>query len=170
MRISALELLGPQHRAALFDCGSPALDDWLRRHALQAQRADSTRVYVVHDELQIVGFYALSAGSVRPEEAPARIRKGLGRHDLPLVVLTRLAVDLRVRGAGLGAALLKDGLMRVAAAVDIVGARALHAHAKDENARSFYRHFGFEPSPIDEHSMFLLLKDLRASIRAKRHR
>lgn len=170
MRISGLELLGPQHRAASFDCGSPSLDDWLLRHALQAQRADSTRVYVVHDELQIVGFYALSAGSVRPEEAPARIRKGLGRHDLPLVVLTRLAVDLRVRGAGLGAALLKDALIRVTAAVDIVGARALHAHAKDENARSFYRHFGFEPSPIDEHSMFLLLKDLRASIGSKRRR
>jgi GNAT superfamily N-acetyltransferase len=166
--ISELELLGPQHRAALFDCGSRALDDWLKHHALQAQRADSTRIYVVHDDLQIVGFYALSAGSVRPAEAPTRVRKGLGRHDLPLVVLTRLAVHLRVHGTGLGAALLKDALVRVSAAVDIVGARALHAHAKDENARSFYRHFGFEPSPIDEHSMFLLMKDLRASIGTKR--
>lgn len=165
---SELELLGPQHRATAFDCGSQALDEWLRHHALQAQRADSTRVYVLHRDLQVVGFYALSAGSVVPTQAPARLRKGLGRHDLPLVVLTRLAIDSSVRGTGLGAALLKDALTRVNAAVDIVGARALHAHAKDESARSFYRHFGFEPSPIDEHSMFLLMKDLRASIGTKR--
>lgn len=168
MSASELELLGPQHRAAVFDSGSQALDEWLRQHALQAQRADSTRVYVTHDNLRIVGFYALSAGSVRPSEAPTRVRKGLGRHDLPLVVLTRLAVDASVRGTGIGAALLKDALVRVNAAVDIVGARALHAYAKDENARSFYRHFGFEPSPIDEHSMFLLLKDLRAAIGSRR--
>jgi GNAT superfamily N-acetyltransferase len=170
MTISDPEFLGPQHDATAFDSGSQALDEWLRHHALQAQRADSTRVYVVHDDSQIVGFYALSAGSVRPNDAPGRIRKGLGRHDLPLVVLTRLAVDLRARGTGLGSALLKDAFLRVNAAVDIVGARALQAHAKDENARSFYRYFGFEPSPIDEHSMFLLMKDLRTSIGAKRRR
>lgn len=170
MIISGPELLGPQHRVVGFDCGVLALDDWLRHHALQAQRSDSTRVYVVHEELQVVGFYALSAGSVRPEQAPARVRKGLGRHDLPLVVLTRLAVDQKARGAGLGAALLKDVLLRVDAAVDIVGARALHAYAKDEQAKGFYRHFGFDSSPLDEHSMFLLMKDLRSSLGAKRRR
>jgi GNAT superfamily N-acetyltransferase len=168
MSIAGPELLGAQHQTAGFESGSPALDDWLEHHALQAQRSDSTRVYVIHEEAKIVGFYAPSAGSVRPAEAPARLKKGLGRHDLPLVVLTRLAVHSRVRGAGLGAALLKDALVRVVAAVDIVGARALHAHAKDEQARSFYRHFGFESSPIDDHSMFLLMKDLRRSIGAKR--
>jgi GNAT superfamily N-acetyltransferase len=168
MSISDPELLGLQHQTARFECGSPALDDWLKHHALQAQRSDSTRVYVIHEKSQIVGFYALSAGSVRPEIAPTWVRKGLGRHDLPLVVLTRLAVHSSARGQGLGAALLEDALVRVNAAVDIVGARALHAHAKDESARSFYRHFCFESSPLDDNSLFLLMKDLRANIGAKR--
>lgn len=164
------EPLDARHDVRGFDSGSESLDDWLRHHALQAQRSDSTRVFVVHAAAKILGFHALSAGSVQPEHAPERLRKGQGRYDLPLVVLTRLGVDRRMQGRGLGAVLLRDALLRVEAAVDIVGARAVHAHAKDERAKSFYQHFGFEPSPLDEHSMFLLMKDLRANLGRKRRR
>jgi GNAT superfamily N-acetyltransferase len=80
------------------------------------------------------------------------------------VVLTRLGVDRRFHGRGLGAALLGDALVRVDAAADVVGVRALHAHAKHAKARGFYEHFGFEASPVDDNGMFLLLKDLRASV------
>jgi GNAT superfamily N-acetyltransferase len=182
-----IELLTARHDPSGFESGVVALDDWLIQFALPAQRSNSTRVYVLASErpsiatgidrpyrrdsssqdADIVGFYALSAGSVRPDHAPTRVRRGQGRHDLPLVILTRLGVDRRSHGQGLGAALLEDVLTRVDAAVDIIGARAVHAHAKDERARSFYEHFGFEPSPLDRHSMFLLIKDLRASRRQR---
>lgn len=167
MTVSGPEPLNSGHDAAGFDSGAIALDEWSLDYALQAQRSGSTKVYVVHDAGAVLGFYALSAGSVRPERAPSRVRNGQGRYDLPLVVLTRLGIDRRMQGRGLGAALLKDALVRVNAAADIVGIRALHAYANDEGAKGFYQHFGFEPSPIDEHSMFLLMKDLRASINCK---
>jgi GNAT superfamily N-acetyltransferase len=158
------EPLSDAHDPSKFDSGAEALDDWLRNYALGAQRSYAARVYVIHERGEILGFYALSAGSVRPEQAPERVKKGQGRYDLPLVVLTRLGVDRRLQGKGVGAALLKDALLRVDAAADIVGVRAVHAHAKHVDARGFYAHFGFEPSPIDEFAMYLLMKDLRANI------
>jgi GNAT superfamily N-acetyltransferase len=153
-----------RHDRSTFDSGIPEFDDWLKNFAWQAHRSESSKVYVIHDDMRVVGFYALSAGSVRPNRAPARVAKGQGSYDLPIVVLTRLGVDQSVRGKGYGAALLKDVLVRVADAADIVGVRALHAHAKDVQARQFYEHFGFEASPVDSHGMFLLLKDVRAAL------
>jgi len=112
----------------------------------------------------VAGYYSISAGSVRVEEAPARMSKGLARHPIPVILPARLAVDKDERGAGLGKALLKDALMRIAQAADIVGARAVLVHAIDEPAKKFYQHFGFEPSPIHELQLMLLMKDLRKSM------
>jgi GNAT superfamily N-acetyltransferase len=115
--------------------------------------------------MRVVGYYALAAGSVEHEEVPARIRKGLARYPVPVILLARLAVDQQERGRGLGAALLKDALTRAARAADEIGARAILVHAKDDEARSFYEHFDFEPSPSDPLHLFLLMKDLRALVR-----
>jgi GNAT superfamily N-acetyltransferase len=164
MTIGAPMPLEARHDRTTFDSGVPELDDWLKTFAWQAHRGESSKVYVIHDELRVVGFHALSAGSVRPNRAPVRVAKGQGAYDLPIVVLTRLGVDQSIRGKGFGAALLKDVLVRVTHAVDIVGARALHAVAKDDAARQFYEHFGFEASPVDPYGMFLLMKDVRAAI------
>jgi GNAT superfamily N-acetyltransferase len=164
MTITGPVPLAARYDRSAFDSGVPELDDWLKNFAWQSHRSESSKVYVIHEELRVVGFYALSAGSVRPTRAPARVAMGQGSYDVPIVVLTRLGVDHSARGNGFGAALLKDVLVRVAGAADIVGARALHAHAKDSRAREFYEHFGFEASPVDSQGMFLLMKDVRAAV------
>ena len=102
---------------------------------------------------------------MQSEEAPARIKKGLARHPIPVILIARLAVDASEKGHGLGATLLRDALFRIAAAADQIGARAVLVHAKDDEARKFYEHFGFEPSPIDPLHLLLRMKDLRASLR-----
>jgi GNAT superfamily N-acetyltransferase len=112
----------------------------------------------------VVGYYALAAGSVEPEQAPERIKKGLARHPVPVILLARLAVDRHEQGKGLGAALLKDALIRAAAAADEIGVRAVLVHAKDEDARAFYERFDFEPSPTDPLHLYLLMKDLKKTI------
>jgi len=160
-------LAGPEPLTAAqdvraFDCGKQELTEWLRRYALQNQQAGAARVYVVHRKGRVVGYYALAAGSVEPEEAPERVRKGLARYPIPVILLARLAVDVSARGQGLGAGLLKDALSRSASAADEIGARAVLIHAKDDEAQVFYRHFDFEPSPTDPLQLFLLMKDLRA--------
>jgi GNAT superfamily N-acetyltransferase len=163
--LSGLEPLSRQHAAAAFDCGTqPALNEWLKRFAWTNQRNETSRTYVVHRGGRVVGFYSIAAGSARKEEAPARVSKGLANHPVPLILLTRLAVDKSEQGTGLGKALLKDALRRIADAAGIVGARAVLVHAIDERAAAFYRRFGFEQSPTDDLHLMLLMKDLRANL------
>jgi len=65
-----------------------------------------------------------------------------------------------IQGKGVGSALLKDALIRTAQAADTIGARALLVHAKDDEAKAFYQHFTFEPSPSDPYHLLLIMKDL----------
>ena len=113
----------------------------------------------------IAGFYSLAVGSVDPENASPRVLKGIARHPVPVMILARLAVDLKHQGAGLGAALLKDAILRTTQAADIAGIRALLVHAKDEAARNWYLKWEFESSPTDALHLFLLLKDLKALLK-----
>ena len=145
-----------------FDCGQPALNQFLQRYALVSQKANSTQTYVCCQADVVVGFYSLAAGSVDPESAPPRTMKGLARHPVPVLILARLAVDQNHQGKGLGKALLKDALLRTAQAADIAGIRCLLVHAKDDAARQWYEAWEFEPSPTDPYHLFLMLKDLKA--------
>lgn len=163
--LSPVEKLSADHELSDFDCGEPALNDWLARFALSNQAAGAARSYVVHRGGRVVGYYALAAGGVEREETPRRVARGLSRHRVPVIILARLAVDLGEQGHGLGRALIKDALLRVAGAADIVGVRALLVHAKDDEARAFYERIDFEPSPVDPLQMFLLMKDLKRALR-----
>ena len=167
-RYDPVQPLAPEHDTTGFDCGSEAQTIWLRRHALLAQRSGTSRVYVVTipGERTVVGYHALAAGSVSVEEAPSRVGTGVGRHPVPVVVLTRLGVDVAEQGRGLGRLLVRDALLRVAAAADTIGLRALLVHVESDVARSFCLHLAeFEPSPTDPLHLFLLMKDLRSAIR-----
>lgn len=148
-----------------FDCGDhESLNHWLKRFALTSQKNESARTYVVHRNGRVVGYYSIAAGSVSVDESPARVAKGLARHPIPVILLARLAIDKDEKGTGLGKALLKDALARIAQAADIVGARAVLVHAIDQKAKQFYEHFDFEPSPIHELQLMLLMKDLRRAL------
>ena len=163
--LSKVEAVSESHDVSRFDCGGPeSLNDWLKRFALINQKNESARTYVIQPNGSAFGYYSISAGSVSAEEAPARISKGLARHPIPVILLSRLAVDKDEKGTGLGKALLKDALARIAQAADLVGARAVLVHAIDEPAKKFYLHFDFEPSPIHELRLMLLMKDLRKSL------
>lgn len=160
--LSAVEKLLKTHDFSAFDCGNESLNTWLKRFALANLHSDSAQTFVVHRGGVVVGYYSLTAGSVRPEEAPARVAEGLAKHPIGVILLARIAVDKSEQGNGLGKALLKDALLRIIAAADTVGARAVLVHAIDEQARKFYGHFGFGRSPIDEFELMLLMKYLRA--------
>ena len=113
------------------------------------------------DGLVVTGYYSLAAGAVTHDEATARVKKGLARHPIPVILLARLAVDVSMQGKKIGPALLKDALRRAAHAADTVGARAVLVHAKDDDAKGFYEHFTFEPSPSDSYHLLLIMKALQ---------
>jgi GNAT superfamily N-acetyltransferase len=166
-----LPLQGPDlfteaHDVSLFDCGNDELNRFLQRHALNNQRNQSARTYVaLRSEARVVAYYTLAAASAEFDFVPARIAKGLAHHPIPLTLLARLGVDLTEQGAGIGAGLLKDAIRRFLQAQTIIAARAMVVHAKGDRASAFYRHFGFTPSPIDPYHLFLMAKDIHASMR-----
>lgn len=156
-----IEKLRRDHALDSFDCGAEDLNQYLRRHALTNQQAEAAQTYLLVREQRVLGYYSLAAGNVQFDEGSERSRKGLARHPIPVILLARLAIDLGGQGEGLGAALLKDALIRAAGAAETIGARAVLVHARDERARAFYEHFEFEPSPSDPLHLMLLMKDIR---------
>jgi len=158
------EPLASAHDVASFDCGSVPLNTFLKRFALVNQLSATARSYGAHVDYKVVGYYSLAAAAADPASAPGRVSKGLGLYPVPLTLLARLAVDSAQQGRGLGSALLKDALRRFLMAQEIVASRALLVHAQDDEAAKFYAHFGFEPSPIDRHHLYLLTKDIKKTL------
>ena len=166
--LSVVELLTKQHSVSEFDCKKhKSLNDWLKQFALTSQNSDSARTYVVHRNGKVVGHYSLCPGSVQRSDASERVAKGQPAHPIGIILLARLAADYAEQGQGLGQALLKDALSRASQAADIISARAVLVHAIDEEAKAFYKHFGFEECPADDLHLMLLMKDLRSLLPKK---
>lgn len=160
----SIEKLSQNHVLESFDCGNAELNRFLTRYALVGQLSNASQTYVGLADGAVIGFYTLTVGQVSPDGSPARLTKGLAKHPVPIMLLARLAVSMEWQSHGLGASLLKDALRRTLQAADIAGIRAFAVHAKNNDARAFYEHFDFIPSPTDPYHMFLLLKDVRHAI------
>ncbi|MBT8420446.1 MAG: GNAT family N-acetyltransferase [Gammaproteobacteria bacterium] len=168
-----VEKLTASHDAGRFDCGERELNRFFTRFALSAQRANRSQTYVARrahgcspGEMNqwILGYYTLTVAFAEHGRVPARVGKGLARHRVPLMLIARLAVDQREQGRGIGKGLLKDALLRTVNAAEIAGIRAVVVHAKGDRARGWYERFDFEASPTDPYHLFLLIKDIKASI------
>lgn len=159
MSAPSIAKLERRHSVETFDCGSEPLNDYLKRHALNNQSAGGARTYVAVTDERVIGYYSLATAQVEFSEAAERLRKGLARHPVPVILLARLAVDRGAQGKGIGAALLRDALQRSLNAADIIGVRAILVHAKDEAARRFYEHFDFDPSPFDPLTLHILVQE-----------
>ncbi|WP_417069848.1 GNAT family N-acetyltransferase [Niveibacterium terrae] len=164
MSLSGPESLAAQHRLDDFDCGKPALNDWLLRHARQAQASGSAKTFVVTDTGRVAGYFSLTVGQIDTLDAPERIRKGMGQYPVPVVILARLAVCAQDQGRGIGFGLLQDAIRRTLLIAEQAGIRAMLTHPLDEEAARFYTRFGFIASPLrDRQLLLLLLKDTPAS-------
>ena len=108
-----------------------------------------------------MGYFSLTVGQIDTLEAPERVRRGMGQYPIPLVILARLAVDIDHQKRGLGVSLLQEAIRRTLAVAGHAGIRALLTHPIDAEADAFYRRFGFEPTPLQERQLILLLKDAR---------
>ena len=168
-RFARPELLSVTHEVDGFDCEVEPLNTFLKRHALQNQANNSARTFVstLIESREVVGYYSLCASSVDYEQTPERIRKGLARHEVPLVLLARLAGDVRFKGQGLGASLLQDSFRRFLQAQETIGARALLAHAKDVYAKSFYGKWGFIATEELPFHLYILTKNIKATLAEK---
>jgi len=145
------------HRIDDFACGEPVLDEWLKRRAMTNQLTGASRTFVVVDDMQrVCGYYALAAGAVALQAATGSVRRNMP-DPIPVMVLGRLAVDVRAKGMQLGAAMLRDALQRTVAVSEQAGIRALLVHALNDRAKAFYLRYGFQASPMDPMTLMLRL-------------
>jgi predicted N-acetyltransferase YhbS len=158
MKLHAPQPLSADHQLNTFNCGETSLDEWLKRRALLNQSNGASRTFVVVDESQLViGYYALAAGAVHHQDATRSVRQNMP-DPIPVMVLARLAVDIRTQGMQLGAGLLRDAVDRSLAVAKNTGVRALLVHALHERAKEFYLYFGFQASPVHPLTLMLRLK------------
>ncbi len=161
-----VERLGDHHQLGSFSCGVKALDHWLRDHALDNQRRNLSRTFVLLDDGdRAVGFYALTMGGVRREALPARYARGLPPYEIGMVLLARFAVADDHQSQGLGRDLLIEAIERAADAGTQAAARFIAVDPIDENARAFYDMFAFKQIQGDRGGrMYLRIDDALAAL------
>ncbi len=158
-----IEPLGKAHDRGAFSCGVPALDDYLRVRASQdaRRRVAAPFMLVEADSGAVRGYYTLSQMAVELEDLPDDIAKKLPKYPMvPVTLLGRLAVDLRLRGQGLGGFLLMDALRRSWSLSREIAAMAVLVDAKDEAAASFYQSYEFQRLPGRRDRLFLPMSTL----------
>ncbi len=139
------EPIGRHHDRAGFDCGSPKLNEYLRRYARQNHESGGAKTFVaVQSEApaHILGYYAISPASVEFARVPAMLTHKLGRYEVPVFRLGRLAVNVTAQRQGVGSALLFAAGRRALGVAAEVGGVALAIDAKDERAADWYERFG----------------------------
>lgn len=153
------EPIGRNHDRKAFDCGTSELNDYLRRHARQNHEGGGSKTFVAvapSAPATILGYYSISPASIAFSKVPAALTKGLGRYEVAVFRLARLAVALPMQGQGLGGDLLLAAGERALAVAAQVGGVALAIDAKDEKAARWYARFG-AMSLLDSSPLSLIL-------------
>ncbi|MBI1370872.1 MAG: GNAT family N-acetyltransferase [Planctomycetes bacterium] len=159
-----IEKLHKRHDRAAFSCGVVELDDYLHRFAGQNEKTGISQHFVAvatAGDSRILGYYALSAGSVAFDLVPDELRKRLPRYPIPVAHIGRLAVDQSMQGQGLGEDLLIDALVRIVRIADELGIHAVEVVAINDSAQRFYLKYGFTPLADDERHLYLPLSAAR---------
>ena len=158
-RLSPPVPLTPEHDLSAFDCGEPALNEYLRKTARQHLQKGIANTYVLmrrKEPRKILGFFTLSFLEVDLSEIPAGYGKKLPSTHLPAAKLGRLAIDMSCQGNNYGRLLLIDAMRRVAAAIrNAAGVVGLFVDAKNPSVAAFYRKFGF--IPLEDNPLALML-------------
>jgi GNAT superfamily N-acetyltransferase len=162
------EPVSRKHDRESFDCGDSALNEFLRRYARQSHELGGAKTFLAIDDADrktIHGYYSLSPASVEYARAPATVRRGLARHEVPGFRLARLAVDRRFQGLGLGGQLLLAAGRRCLLAAAEVGGVLLVIDAKNERVARWYASYGAVPLLDAPLTLVLPLATVEAAIK-----
>lgn len=162
------EPIAKHHNRKHFDCGVAALNEYLDRFARQNHESGGAKTFVTvlpTEPNRVLGYYSISPGAIEFARIPAKLTKKLGRYDVPVFRLGRLAVSRHVQGQGLGADLLFAAGERALAVATEVGGVALAIDAKDEAAGKWYARFGAMPLLDDPLRLVLPLETIENAIK-----
>jgi len=152
--------LATEHELAAFASGVAPLDEWLKRRAWRNEAEGASRTFVACAGKRVVGYYSLAAASVLREAASGKVRRNMP-DPVPAVLIGRLAVDSAWRSQGVGTDLLRDAVLRIIAAAETVGVRAILVHAISADAKTFYERHGFRPSPLKPMTLMVTIEEAK---------
>jgi hypothetical protein len=162
-----------RHDRKDFDCGSPDLNAYLERYARQNHESGGAKTFVAVSPVEptrVLGYYSISPGSIEFARVPAELTQKLGRYEVPVFRLGRLAVSRSIQGRGLGGDLLLAAGGRSLAVATEVGGVAMAIDAKDEKAAGWYERFGALRLLDDRLKLVLPLRLIADAIAADRKR
>ena len=162
------EPIAKHHNRKHFDCGVARLNEYLDRFARQNHESGGAKTFVAvlpTEPDHVLGYYSISPGAIEFARVPAKLTKKLGRYDVPVFRLGRLAVSRHVQGQGLGADLLFAAGERALAVASAVGGVALAIDAKDERAAKWYARFGAVSLLDDPLKLVLPLETIESAIK-----
>lgn len=135
--------LQPTDDRAAFHSGDVDLDRFFHCFAGQNQfRHHIGTTYVAVSSERIHGFVTVSPGELAATSVKKATRANLPGYPLPILRLSRLAVDQRDRGKGVGRLLLRTALGLALDLRDRLGCTGIVVDAKP-NALGFYEVLGF---------------------------
>jgi GNAT superfamily N-acetyltransferase len=139
------EPISKKHDRKSFDCGDPAMNDFLQRYARQSHESGAAKTFLAIDNADnrsILCFYSLAPGALAYADTPEMVRRGLARHDVPGFRLARIATGVRLQGQGLGGQILAAAARRCLRAAAEVGGVVLIIDAKNDRAARWYAGYG----------------------------
>ena len=161
----AIERFAAHHQRAGFDCGEPALNDFLLRQAGQLERRGFGKTYVAlaDDGVQVVGYVTVSAGQIQTQQLASQLK--LPHYPAPVLRIGRLGVDQAQQGKGTGQHLLSFALQMALEFSEQVGVYAVVVDAKNDRAKAFYSRLGFSESLDDPLCLYLPIAMLRRAVK-----
>lgn len=162
------EPVAKRHDRKNFDCGDAELNDYLHRFARQNHVSGGAKTFVAvapDEPSRVLGYYSLSPASLEFARVPDRLTHRLGRYDVPVFRLGRLAVSATLQGRGLGGELLLAAGERALLVAAQVGGVALAIDAKHARAAKWYERFGAMPLLDDPLKLILPLDVVSRALR-----
>ena len=150
------------------------LNNYLQKYAWANQAKSSIGVTNVAVEeaapRRVLGYFTIAMSSVPRQLFPRKFVRGLPNYDLPLILLARLAVDIRFAGKGIGHGLMSE-VFRIALRVsNEVGCRCIVTDAYRDRI-SWYARYGFVPvegsAPEGPQRMFLDIRTIRNALHSQ---
>lgn len=157
------------HDRDSFDCGEPALNDYLRLHARKNHERGASKTFLAisgEDNQTILGYYTLSPASLEFARVPDSVKRGLARYDVPVFRLGRLAVHRTFQNKGLGGQLLLAAGRRCILAATEIGGVALLIDAKHQQAAHWYALYGAIPLLDNPLTLLLPLTTIQSTLKA----
>ena len=163
------EPISKKHDRQGFDCGQAELNAFLRDYARQSHERGAAKTFLAIDDYDgksVYGYYSLSPASVEYARTPELLHRGLGRYDVGVYRLVKLATHIKLHGQGLGGQLLLAAGRRCLRVAEEVGGTAMLIDAKNAQAATWYASYGAFPLIDAPLTLLLPLKLVAAAIKA----